>query len=134
MVADADFLLVAFGTAARVAQTAVQHLRQEGLKVGLFRPITLWPFPSRRLTQLTYLADTFLVVEMNAGQMVHDVRAAVHERVPVHFYGRMGGVIPMPEEIEQKVRELMRVVPADDDGKEYQFPMKPQAAHEFLRM
>ncbi|MCL4870493.1 MAG: 3-methyl-2-oxobutanoate dehydrogenase subunit VorB [Anaerolineae bacterium] len=134
MTNDADLLLVAFGTAARVAQTAVQHLRQEGLKVGLFRPITLWPFPSRRLTQLTYLADTFLVVEMNAGQMVHDVRAAVHERVPVHFYGRMGGVIPMPEEVEQKVRELMRVVPTEDDVQTHQFPVKPQAAHEFLRM
>lgn len=102
LVDDADLLIVAFGTAARVAQTAIQRLRRDGLKVGLFRPITLWPFPSQRLTQLTHQADTFLVLKMNAGQMVHDVRAAAHERVPVHFYGRMGGVIPMPDEVAKE--------------------------------
>ena len=107
MVEDADLILVAFGTAARVAQTAVQRLRQAGLKVGLFRPITLWPFPNQRLTQLTYLSTTFLVVEMNAGQMVYDVRAAIHDRIPVHFYGRMGGVIPMPDEVETQVRKIL---------------------------
>jgi 2-oxoglutarate ferredoxin oxidoreductase subunit alpha len=131
---DADLILVAFGTAARVAQTAVQHLRREGLKVGLFRPITLWPFPSQRLTQLTYSADTVLVVEMNAGQMVHDVRAAIHDRIPVHFYGRMGGVIPMPDEIEKKVHELMRLAENTGELKDHQFPMKAKSSHEFLRM
>ena len=131
---DADLILVAFGTAARVAQTAVQHLRREGLKVGLFRPITLWPFPSQRLTQLTHLADTVLVVEMNAGQMVHDVRAAIHDRIPVHFYGRMGGVIPMPDEIEKKVHELMRLAENSGELKEHQFPMRAKSSHEFLRM
>ncbi|MBK9051261.1 MAG: 3-methyl-2-oxobutanoate dehydrogenase subunit VorB [Chloroflexi bacterium] len=134
MTDDADLILVAFGTAARVAQTAVQHLRQEGLKVGLFRPVTLWPFPNQRLTQLTYVADTMLVVEMNAGQMLYDVRAAVHERVPVHFYGRMGGVIPMPDEIVKKVHELMRLAENTGELKDHQFPMKAKSSHEFLRM
>ena len=134
MTDDADLILVAFGTAARVAQTAVQHLRQEGLKVGLFRPVTLWPFPNQRLTQLTYVADTMLVVEMNAGQMLYDVRAAVHERIPVHFYGRMGGVIPMPDEIVKKVHELMRLAENTGELKDHQFPMKAKSSHEFLRM
>ncbi len=134
LVDDADLLIVAFGTAARVAQTAIQRLRRDGLKVGLFRPITLWPFPSQRLTQLTHQADTFLVLEMNAGQMVHDVRAAAHERVPVHFYGRMGGVIPMPDEVEQKIRELLHLKLNGNDVKKNQFPVNPQSTHEFLRM
>ena len=103
-VEDADILLIAFGTAARVAETAVQHLRREGLSVGLLRPITLWPFPWHRLNQLTGKTKTIFVVEMNAGQMVHDVREAVGHRVPVQFLGRMGGVIPMPDELEAEVR------------------------------
>jgi len=131
---DADLILVAFGTAARVAQTAMQHLRREGLKVGLFRPITLWPFPSQRLSQLTHTANTLLVVEMNAGQMLYDVRAAIHDRIPVHFYGRMGGVIPMPNEIEKKVHELMRLAENTDELKEHQLSIKAQNGHEFLRM
>jgi 2-oxoglutarate ferredoxin oxidoreductase subunit alpha len=102
-VEDADIVLVAFGTAARVAQTAVQRLRRNGIRAGLFRPITLWPFPSERLLQLTYIINSMLVVEMNAGQMVHDVREATGHRVPVQFLGRMGGIIPMPEEVEAAV-------------------------------
>lgn len=107
MTDDAEVVLVAFGTAARVAQTAMQQLRQEGLKVGLFRPITLWPFPEKPLVELAQQAKAFLVVELNAGQMVHDVREYVGGRCPVRFLGRMGGVIPMPEEVESEVRILL---------------------------
>ncbi len=105
-VEDAELLVVAFGTAARVARTAIQRLRKEGLPVGLFRPITLWPFPEERLAEIGRDKKAILVVEMNAGQMLHDVRAAVRHPVPVEFLGRMGGVIPMPEEVEQRIRDL----------------------------
>jgi len=104
---DAEIIVVAFGTAARVAKTAVKRLRAEGLPVGLFRPITLWPFPEKELARLAEripAARSFVVVEMNAGQMFHDVREAVGGRVPVSFYGRMGGIIPLPEEIETEIR------------------------------
>jgi 2-oxoglutarate/2-oxoacid ferredoxin oxidoreductase subunit alpha len=105
---DAEVVLVAFGTAARVAQTAVQHLRHEGFRVGLFRPISLWPFPQKRLAQLASKVNALFVVEMNAGQMLHDVRetvtGAVGSQVPVKFFGRMGGVIPLPEEVEGGIR------------------------------
>jgi 2-oxoglutarate/2-oxoacid ferredoxin oxidoreductase subunit alpha len=104
---DAEVAVVAFGTAARVAQTAVQRLRREGVPVGLFRPITLWPFPQDEITRLAQQVQSLLVVEMNAGQMFHDVREAAGHRVPVHFHGRMGGVIPMPHEIEAVVRTLL---------------------------
>jgi 2-oxoglutarate ferredoxin oxidoreductase subunit alpha len=107
MTEDADLVIVAFGTAARVAMTAVNRLRKRGLPVGLFRPISLWPFPERRLTQLTYQTKGFLVVEMNAGQMLHDVRIAVGGRVPVDFLGRMGGTIPMPDEVEERAAALL---------------------------
>lgn len=109
-VEDAEFVLVAFGTAARVAQTAVQRLRREGRPVGLFRPISLWPFPEKQLAELATQVSGLLVVEMNAGQMFHDVREAVAGRVPVHFLGRMGGVIPMPDEVEQATRQWFEKV------------------------
>ena len=104
---DAEIVVVAFGTAARVAKSAVRRLRAEGLPVGLFRPITLWPFPEKELSRLAERIPSvrsFLVVEMNAGQMLHDVREAVAGRAPVPFYGRMGGIIPLPEEIEAEIR------------------------------
>jgi 2-oxoglutarate/2-oxoacid ferredoxin oxidoreductase subunit alpha len=104
---DAEVAVVAFGTAARVAQTAVQRLRREGVPVGLFRPITLWPFPQDEITRLAQQVQSLLVVEMNAGQMFHDVREAAGHRIPVHFHGRMGGVIPMPHEIKEVVRTLL---------------------------
>lgn len=100
---DAEIILVAFGTAARVAQTAANNLRQKGYAVGLFRPITLWPFPEGRLAQLTRQANAFFVVEMNAGQMVHDVREVVGPGIPVEYVGRTGGVIPMPDEVETEI-------------------------------
>lgn len=104
---DSELIIVAFGTAARVAQSAVKTLRSEGISVGLFRPITLWPFPSGRLRRLSHQARRFLVVEMNAGQMVQDVRAAVGADFPVSFLGRMGGAIPMPDEVEREARLLI---------------------------
>jgi 2-oxoglutarate ferredoxin oxidoreductase subunit alpha len=100
---DAELVIVAFGTAARVAQTAVKRVRTNGVRAGLFRPITLWPFPDQMLANLAEQVERFLVVEMNAGQMLHDVREAIGTAVPVHFLGRMGGRIPLPEEIEEAV-------------------------------
>jgi 2-oxoglutarate ferredoxin oxidoreductase subunit alpha len=106
---DAELLLVAFGTVGRVCQTVVREARQAGLKVGLFRPVTLWPFPKARLAELASQVDGVLVVEMNAGQMVEDVRLAIGEKCPVTFYGRMGGVFPLPDEILPKLEELRAV-------------------------
>jgi 2-oxoglutarate/2-oxoacid ferredoxin oxidoreductase subunit alpha len=96
---------VRFDTAGRVAKTAIREARAQGLRVGLLRPITLWPFPTKRLARLAEDVASILVVEMNAGQMVEDVRLATRERVPVSFYGRPGGVIPMPEEILEAIRK-----------------------------
>jgi 2-oxoglutarate ferredoxin oxidoreductase subunit alpha len=103
---DADLLLIAFGTIGRVCQTVVREAREQGLKAGLLRPITLWPFPNARLAELARRARGMLVVEMNAGQMVEDVRLAVEGRCPVRFYGRMGGVVPLPDEILTVLEEL----------------------------
>ncbi|MCS6870273.1 MAG: 3-methyl-2-oxobutanoate dehydrogenase subunit VorB [Anaerolineae bacterium] len=105
---DAQILVVGYGSAGRIALSAVQQLREQGLPVGLFRPITLYPFPEARLRALTAQAAAILVVEMNAGQMLEDVRLVVAERVPVHFYGRMGGAVPMPEEIVNALRQILQ--------------------------
>jgi 2-oxoglutarate/2-oxoacid ferredoxin oxidoreductase subunit alpha len=96
---DAELLLVAFGSVGRICQTVVREARAEGIKAGLLRPVTLWPFPSARLAELAQKVRGILVVEMNAGQMVEDVRLAVGDRCPVRFHGRMGGVVPLPDEI-----------------------------------
>jgi 2-oxoglutarate/2-oxoacid ferredoxin oxidoreductase subunit alpha len=111
LVDDADVIVVGFGTAGRVAQTAVRQARTAGLRVGLFRPISLYPFPSERLAELAAHARAFLVVEMNAGQMVEDVRLAVNGLAPVRFYGRMGGVVPLPDEILETIHDLTGVEP-----------------------
>ncbi len=103
---DADYVLVAFGTVGRICKTVVRQAREQGLKVGLHRPITLWPFPSARLAELAGQVEGFLVVEMNAGQMVDDVRLAVEGGAPVHFYGRLGGVVPFPDEILGELDKL----------------------------
>src|SRR5690606_14729468 len=89
---DARLIVVGYGTAGRIAETAVKRARQQGMRVGLFRPITLWPFPEDRLSALTDQVDAFLVTEMNAGQMWEDVKLASGGQVPVKFVGRMGGV------------------------------------------
>jgi 2-oxoglutarate ferredoxin oxidoreductase subunit alpha len=105
---DADLLLVAFGTAARIAKTAIRRARAQGLRVGLFRPITLYPFPFEPLAQLSSQIKYMLVVEMNAGQMVDDVRLSVGNAVPVQFFGHTGGVIPLPDEILNQLNRLTR--------------------------
>lgn len=96
---EAELLVVAFGTAGRIALSAVEAARESGHSVGLLRPQTLYPFPARRLQHLAGKVQRILVIEMNAGQMVEDVRLAVNGAVPVAFYGRMGGVVPMPDEL-----------------------------------
>jgi 2-oxoglutarate ferredoxin oxidoreductase subunit alpha len=103
---DAEIVVMGFGTAGRVAQTAVKQARIEGARVGLFRPISLCPFPEARLRELAEQAAVFLVVEMNAGQMVEDVRRIVAGRAPVEFYGRMGGVVPLPDEVLNEILRL----------------------------
>jgi len=103
---DAEFVIVGFGTAGRVALSAVRTARQQGIKVGLLRPITLSPFPHQVIEQLAGHASAFLVTEMNSGQMLEDVRLAVKGRAPIEFYGRMGGVVPLPDEI---LREIQRI-------------------------
>lgn len=96
---DADLLIVAFGSCARICENAVELLREKGVKAGLFRPITLWPFPEKELQTLAKRMRKILVVEMNAGQMLEDVRLAVGNACPVEFFGKMGGIVPEPEEI-----------------------------------
>jgi 2-oxoglutarate ferredoxin oxidoreductase subunit alpha len=103
---DADLLLIAFGTVGRICQTVVRQARAKGLKVGLLRPVTLWPFPAARIAELAEQVQGILVVEMNAGQMLEDVRLAVEGRVPVRFYGRMGGIVPFPDEITSELEVL----------------------------
>jgi 2-oxoglutarate/2-oxoacid ferredoxin oxidoreductase subunit alpha len=104
---DAEYLIVAYGLAARIAHRAVQLARAKGIRVGLLRPITLWPFPSQVLHSLASHLRGILVVEMNAGQMVEDVRLAVEGQTPVQFYGRMGGVIPAPDEVVHALHALV---------------------------
>ena len=103
---DADLVLVAYGITARIAKSAVTLCRKEGIKVGLLRPITLWPFPKERLLALTNTAKAFLVLELSMGQMVDDVRLAVEHRRPVSFYGRTGGMMPSVEEIVEQIRAI----------------------------
>lgn len=103
-VEDPDILLVAFGTVARIARTARRLGEKEGIDIGIFRPITLWPFPDTRLAELSESVDTVLTVEMNAGQMVEDVRLSVESRAQTPFYGELGGVVPTPSEILKEVK------------------------------
>jgi 2-oxoglutarate ferredoxin oxidoreductase subunit alpha len=99
LVEDAELVIVAFGIAARIAKGAIKNARADGLKVGMFRPITLWPFPSEELRELADRVKNFLVFEMNMGQMLEDVQLALEGKGEVFFYGRPGGVIPTPSEV-----------------------------------
>jgi 2-oxoglutarate ferredoxin oxidoreductase subunit alpha len=101
---DAEIAVVAYGTAARVARTAIERARERGLPAGLFRPISLWPFPSAQLAALASTVRAIVVVELSAGQMVEDVRLAVEGRAPVFFHGRTGGMIPTPGEVVDVLR------------------------------
>jgi 2-oxoglutarate ferredoxin oxidoreductase subunit alpha len=98
---DADYILVAFGSAARICQKTMQLARSKGIKVGLLRPITLFPFPEKIIADLAQRVKGFLSVEYNAGQMVQDIRLAVNGKTKVEYFGRMGGIVPTPNEVEQ---------------------------------
>jgi 2-oxoglutarate ferredoxin oxidoreductase subunit alpha len=96
---DAEYIIVAFGSAARIAEKAIELAREQGIKAGLFRPITLWPFPEKQLREAAEGKKGILVAEINAGQMVQDVRLAMNGALPVEHFGRLGGIVPEPEEI-----------------------------------
>lgn len=96
---DANYVIVAFGSASRISQKAMEVARQRGEKIGLFRPISLWPFPVQELYELSQHVKGMLVVEINAGQMIHDVEYAIRQQIPVAHFGRLGGIIPDPDEI-----------------------------------
>lgn len=99
MCEDADIVIVAFGSAARICRKAMEDARQRGIRVGMLRPITLWPFPTQEIQHLSETCQRFLCVEINAGQMLYDIRQAVNGKRPVDFYGRCGGMMPTPEEV-----------------------------------
>lgn len=103
---DADIVVVAFGSAARIVQTAVKEARARGISVGMFRPISLYPFPTAPLAELAERVNRFLVVELNAGQMLEDVRLAVGSDVSVKFFGKMGGLVPMPDEVLAQIESF----------------------------
>ena len=105
---DAEYLIVAFGSAARIAKKVIAIAREQGIKVGLLRPITLWPFPSKRIGELGKQVKGILSLEINAGQMVEDIRLAVECKVPVQWYGRLGGIIPEPEEVVEEIKKMTR--------------------------
>jgi 2-oxoglutarate ferredoxin oxidoreductase subunit alpha len=102
---DAEYLFVAFGSAARICLKSIEMAREEGIKVGLLRPITLWPFPSEIIREYAEKVKGMLVVELNAGQMVEDVRLAVNGKVKVEHYGRLGGIVPTPDAILEAFKE-----------------------------
>jgi 2-oxoglutarate ferredoxin oxidoreductase subunit alpha len=106
MMEGAEIIVVAYGTAGRIAQTAVKQARAKGIPVGLFRPITMFPFPYDRLDQAADSTRHILVVELSAGQMIEDVRLATRCRLPISFFGKLGGIVPLPEEILEEIEKL----------------------------
>jgi len=116
---DAEYVVIGFGTAGRIALSAVRMARAQGIKVGLLRPITLSPFPIPQIENLVQRVKGLLVVEMNAGQMLDDVLKIVKGRVPVEFYGRMGGMVPFPDEILAEIQRMNREdIPLDGDPRQ----------------
>ncbi|MBQ1651986.1 MAG: 3-methyl-2-oxobutanoate dehydrogenase subunit beta, partial [Paludibacteraceae bacterium] len=104
MADDAEYLFMAFGSAARICQKAVEIARAEGIKVGLLRPITLFPFPYKRIQEHLSHVKGILSVEYNAGQMIEDIKLAVNSNVPVDHFGRLGGIVPTPEEVVEALK------------------------------
>jgi pyruvate/2-oxoacid:ferredoxin oxidoreductase alpha subunit len=98
-------LVVGYGIVSRVLRSAVDEARKQGMKVGLFRPITLWPFPSNELAAVANRVEKVLIVELSNGQMVEDVRLSLNGRREVEFYGRVGGIVPSVEELLEKIAE-----------------------------
>ena len=107
MCEDAEYLIVAFGSAARIGLKVVEMCREEGIKAGLLRPITLWPFPSEEIARLGQRVKGILSFEINAGQMVEDILMATNGQTPVAHYGRMGGVVPTPDEVIRALKEKL---------------------------
>ena len=107
MLEDAEYAIVAFGSAARIGKKAIEMARAEGIKVGLLRPITLWPFPTKEVAALGKRVKGILSLEINAGQMVEDIRLAVECKIPVEHYGRLGGIIPAPDEVVDALKRMM---------------------------
>ena len=105
---DADFIIIAYGLSARISHKAQQLLRKQGIKAGLLRPISLYPYPYNIINKLSDTAKAFLVVELNAGQMVEDVKLAVNGKKPVHFFGKMGCIIPSPEEVVEEINNIIK--------------------------
>ena len=105
---DAEYLIVAFGSCARIGMKALEIAREQGLKVGLFRPITLWPFPTQQIERLSRQMKGILTLELNAGQMIEDVRLAVKKDIPINHAGRLGGIVPDPDEVVGWLNELKR--------------------------
>ncbi len=108
---DSDLVVIAYGTTSRIVRSAISQARHDRLRVGMFRPITLWPFPEEQIQKLTKKAKTFLVVEMSAGQMVEDVKLSVMGRRPIHFHGRTGGGVPTEKAILNIIRDILKVRP-----------------------
>lgn len=106
MLDDAEIVIAAYGSTARIAKNAINAARETGIKVGLLRPITLWPFPKAAFKEAAKTAKSFLTVEMSMGQMIDDVKLAIDCSRPVHFFGRTGGVVPTPGEIKNKLLEI----------------------------
>jgi len=107
---DAEYIIVAFGTSSRICQRAIEIGRAKGIKVGLLRPITLWPFPSKAISEMTCRVKGFMSVEMSAGQMVDDVKLAVFNTgctLPVEYFGRMGGILPSPSEVIEALEKKL---------------------------
>jgi 2-oxoglutarate ferredoxin oxidoreductase subunit alpha len=102
---DADYIIMAYGSSARIAQKTVELAREKGIKVGILRPITLFPFPKKRLMEMTKNVKGILSVELNMGQMVDDIRLAVEHKIPVEHFGRTGGIIHTPEDILEALEE-----------------------------
>ena len=113
MTEDADVVLVAYGLTSRICKTAINKARQAGIKLGLIRPITLWPFPEEIISKTADHVKAFLTVEMSMGQMVEDVRLAVNGKCPVHFFGRTGGMIPTPDEVLNAAKDVLASVGGD---------------------
>ena len=107
MCEDADYIIVAFGAMARISQKSIELAREKGIKVGLIRPITLWPFPSKIIADYANKVKGFLSAELNAGQMVEDIRLAVNGKVQVEHFGRLGGIVPDPDEIVKAINEKL---------------------------
>lgn len=114
---DADYLIVAFGSIARICAKAIEDARKQGIKVGLIRPITLWPFPYDAICEAAKHVKGILCVEINAGQMIEDVRLAVSDSVPVRHFGRMGGIVPNPQEILDALHRDFIDKPAKEEEK-----------------